>query len=105
MRYAYVTLGQSLDEADKAWLLQCGYLEDDIPQIEEAIKVSSYTLCEKKAPYREIKALTAHEARELLRKEDFLSGIGRSAFHFSATRDCLRGQYIVMFDSSALFKD
>lgn len=62
-----------LSESDKNYFKKCGYLDQDIPQIEKAIEVI------------------------------WLSGIGRAAFHWSATRETKDGKTI-FFDARKLFK-
>ena len=85
-----------LQSADKDYLLSIGYLDRDLPQIEEAIGKTIYET-------EEGKRVSHKEARRILGTEHFLSGIGRSAFHFSSVRDGKDGTKIY-FDSSKLFK-
>lgn len=100
-----MTEDMKLEKKDIDLLKEWGYPEEEIPQIQEAIEVSEYDLHEAKEPYRTVKTLTAAEAYKKLGREQFLSGISRSAFHWSASRECLRTKkYNVGFDSSALFK-
>lgn len=94
-----------LEKKDIDTLIEWGYEKSDIPQIQEAIDVSTYDLHEAKEPYRTVETLTAAEAYKKVGREQFLSGIGRSAFHRSSSRECLRSKkYNVGFDSSALFE-
>ena len=92
-----------LQPKDINLLINWGYRKSDIPQIQEAIYKSDYTQYELQAPYKEIKKLTAEEAYKKLGNEQFLSGIGRSAFHWSASREYSK-KYGVSIDSSRLFK-
>lgn len=86
-----------LTEKDKALLIEWGYPESDFPQIEEAMK-------KKNTKYEfECSAISREKAIELLGREEYLSGIARSAFHFTAAREVSNGK-IVYFDSSNLFK-
>lgn len=80
----------------KSW----GYLQEDIPQIQKAISRSSYSLYNGNTD--EENFISASEALDILGRKEFLSGISRSAFHWSASRE--RKKYTVFFDSSALFK-
>lgn len=82
-----------------------GYLDSDIPQIQKAIKVSTYELYKRLNEDRStlVMELTAKEAYRRIGREAFLSGISRSAFHWSSVRDCVNENYYVLFDSKALF--
>lgn len=86
-----------LTENDKKILKKWGYSDDDIPQIEEATEKAIYKLNYKVR-------ITAKEAIKLLGRSDYLSGISRSAFHFTASRRVENTGDVVSFDSSALFK-
>lgn len=85
-----------LQTADKEYLLSIGYLEEDLSQIEEAIRKTTYET-------EEGIKISHKKARQILGTERFLSGIGRSAFHFTSVRDSEDGTKIY-FDSSKLFK-
>ena len=91
-----------LNEKEKRILKSWGYMEEDFPQIEEAAKKTTYTL------YNELngrkKRIGIKEAIELLGIEDFLSGLSRSAFHWSACRQIGDSSQSVGFDSSKLFR-
>ena len=84
-----------LTSEDKKILTNWGYLEADFAQIERAINKTIYTMNGMK--------ITADQTVEILGKETYLSGISRSAFHWSCGRENKEGQY-VSFDSSKLFK-
>ncbi len=90
-----------MDESSKTILKEMGYGEKDFPQIKEAIGRTKYTLCSSDAS--EEMNISAKMAKDLLGEHDFLSGIARSAFHFSACRE-VKNRLYVYFDSSALFK-
>ena len=85
---------------DKALLRQYGYADEDFPQIELAMQ----------ARYTKYKlgntAISRERALGLLGRRKYLSGIARSAFHYTAARivgdDEESG--VVYFDSSRLFK-
>ena len=81
----------------KSW----GYLQEDIPQIQKAISRSSYSLYNEKTDDENF--ISASEALDILGRKEFLSGIARSAFHWSSCRRTSKGDAIY-FDSSALFK-
>lgn len=89
-----------LTNEDKALLLHWGYTEKDFAQIEEAFQKSktNYEL----GDFR----ISREEAIRLLGRRQWLSGIARSAFHWTAAREVpmsMSGE-VVYFDSSNLFK-
>lgn len=86
-----------LTASDKEILKEFGYPAEDMGQIERATlkKYTTYKIDDKKATLEEILAI--------LNREEYLSGIGRSAFHWSAVRETENGK-LVYFDSSRLFK-
>lgn len=90
-----------LTPEDIKHLLNIGYLKSDIPQIEEAIHISTYTLID--SDDNDLGRLSVEEAIEVLGRKSFIFGIARSAFHWSACRKTDDGKY-VYFNSSALFK-
>ena len=106
-----MTKDMVLQKQDIDILKSWGYPDKEIPQIQEGIKVSTYELYKRLNPDAEdfegrsklVRNLTAKEAYRRLGREAFLSGIGRSAFHWSSVRDCTNENYFVMFDSGALF--
>lgn len=79
--------------ADKVQLTEWGYSESDIKQIEEAASRNHtiYTMGGQR--------ISREEAINLLGRKEFLSGISRSAFHFTASRETENGKFI-RFDSS-----
>ena len=70
--------------------------------IREAMQKTTYIYCPNNGN-REIK-LTKAEAIKKLGEIGYLSGIGRSAFHWTAFRETLDGKGNVYFDSRRLFK-
>lgn len=108
-----------LTETDKKQLIKNGYTERDFKQIEEAMQKSKTKYEAKNIQTGELRKISREEAIEILGRETWLSGISRSAFHWTATRDNMRGYFkpksadyvvtqmptqIVHFDSSNLFK-
>lgn len=86
-----------LTAADKKMLLEWGHPERDLAQIEEACKRSKTT-------YKMGGIfISREEAISLLGREQYLSGISRSAFHYTASRQTEDGKFI-LFDSSKLFR-
>ena len=86
-----------LNDKDKAYLREIGYLDEDMKQIERATlaKYTSYEIDDKEASMMDVLAV--------LDRETYLSGIARSAFHWSAVRRT-KDDKVVYFNSSKLFK-
>ena len=106
-----------LTETDKKQLKENGYVESDFPQIERAMQKSKTTYKVVDIKTGDKKIISREKAIEILGRETWLSGISRSAFHWTATRDNMRGYFkpksadyvvtqmpthIVHFDSSNL---
>ena len=72
-----------ITKEEKMYLERCGYGRKDFAQIQEA-------------------PITRDEAVTRLGRLDYLSGIARSAFHFTAMRITEDGK-VILFDSSRLF--
>lgn len=86
-----------LTSNDKALLRKMGFSDQDFAQIEEALQ-------RRKTKYRlGSKPISREEAIVLLGRETFLSGISRSAFHYTAARKTPAGE-VVYFDSCKLFE-
>lgn len=86
----------TLTTDDKALLSEWGFPENDFAQIEEAMNNTTYTL-------NNDAQLSRKETIERLGRETYLSGIVRSAFHWTAVREDTNG-HTIYFDSSKLFK-
>lgn len=89
-----------LTKEHKNILNEMGYPESDFKQIEEATTKTTYSLYIGEYFQNRV---GLKKAIELLGIKDFLSGIARSAFHWSACREVDNEQYI-LFDSSELFR-
>ena len=87
-----------LTTEDKAILRSFGHPDNDFNQIEEAINRSTFTLDEKEV-------VNAYDAIYILGKYNFLSGISRSAFHWTSSRESSDGKHSIHFDSRILFKN
>ena len=85
-----------LSESDKSYFKKCGYIDQDIPQIEKAIEVMQYE-------DENDKKVSRKYVLDNMDRETWLSGIGRAAFHWSATRETKDGKTI-FFDARKLFK-
>ena len=83
-------------KSDREYFKKCGYLDRDIPQIEEAIKVMVYT-------NEEDKRVSRKYVLENMDRETWLSGIGRASFYWSSARETYDGKTI-FFDASKLFE-
>lgn len=93
-----------LTNEDKELLAIWGNTKEHIAQIEEALNKSTYVLM-KAENNNSMRKITAKDAIKLLGKKEFLSGLDRSAFHFTSVREIpdTEGQYVVNFDSHVLF--
>ena len=86
-----------LTKEDRKTLLDWGFPEDELAQIEEAANRSTYVLDDEKP-------INVWDVINILGKETFLSGIRRSAFHWTSSRNTEDGKHEVSFDSSILFR-
>ena len=86
---------------DQEILSEMNVPEADFKQIENAADKTVITLGNEDTTGKSISMRTASE---LLGRKAFLSGLNRSAFHFSAVREIGDGR-LVYFDSSKYFKD
>lgn len=86
-----------LTNDDKRQLVDWGYTEEDIDQIERASQRNK-TVYEMGG-----EPISREEAIMRLGRREYLSGLSRSAFHFTASRTTDNGK-VILFDSSRLFK-
>ena len=80
-----------LNKRQKLILKEYGFSQSDFPQIERVITKTRY--------YLNNKRLNRNQVIKMIGEEEFLSGIGRSAFHYTSVRNN------ILFDSSKFFKD
>ena len=107
-----------LTNEDKKQLKENGYTENDFSQIERAMQKSKTKYSAVNIQTGKKENITREKAIEILGRDVWLSGISRSAFHWTTTRDNMRGYFkpksadyvvtqmptqIVHFDSSKLF--
>lgn len=92
-----------LTKEDKEFLRSLYEGEEYFPQIEEAMDNTTYELCDEDGK-ETIRTITREEAIELLGRENWISGIDRSAFHWTAMRQTKDGKNYIMFNSSKLFR-
>lgn len=92
-----------LTESRKNILRGWGVPDSDFPQIEKAMRsgITRYTYIPKNGKER---LISRDEAIRKLGVREYLSGIERSAFHWSAYRETKDGRGAVLFDSSRLFE-
>jgi hypothetical protein len=93
-----------LTAKDKSLLKEWGYLDEDMAQIEEGANVGRITFTYKGRTYEH--EITPQRAIRIIGREQFLSGLSRSAFHWSAIRyrnDNDKNGY-VYFDMHKLFE-
>lgn len=90
-----------LTAKEKRILTGMNYSENDIQQIDAALNKTRFEYLDEHDAL--IKKISRHEARAILGDTDFLSGIARSAFHWTAMRATPCGDKIY-FDSSRFFK-
>jgi len=84
-----------LTNEDKDYLLDIGYLHKDFPQIERAGALTIY--------YHLGYRIGRDKVIELIGREAFLSGLARSAFHWSAVQGSAEIGYIY-YNSHRLFE-
>ena len=90
-----------LTEDDKKLLKSWGHPDRDMEQIEEAIRKTVYTIY--RTDSGKGKRISAKAALEILGRRAFLSGISRSAFHYTALRK--NDDHVeVHFNSKKLFE-
>ena len=92
-----------LTNKDKKYLLSIGYTENDFEQIGNIAKYTKYEMFTKEDESI-VTTITQKKAIELLGRNTFLSGLGRTAFHRSAVRFTDDDKICVMFDSNKFFK-
>lgn len=86
-----------LTKGDKEYLKSLGFLDEDMNQIERATTKTVYMLNDKEK-------INCMKAVDLLGRKNFLSAIGRSAFHWNTSKETEDRKNTISFDSSKLFK-
>ena len=81
-----------LNKEEEKKLIDWGFSEQDIKQIRRL----RYTFTLYPINNTNSKKISTILARELLSNEDFLSGLGRAAFHRTASRECLNKNTIII---------
>lgn len=81
-----------LTEDDKKLLLKWGETKENLKWIEMCANKSVFLLDDEEA-------ITLERALELTEREEFLSGIARSCFHWNSSRSTKDGKHVVCFES------
>lgn len=90
-----------LTPIQKNYFLEIGHPKTDLKQLELALKLTSYTLDDDKV---KDKPISKDEAINILGENTFLSGISRSAFHYSSVRKNDKTNQLVYFSSHIMFE-
>ncbi len=95
----------NLTEEDLKMLKKFGYERADFKQIDESYVITRYAIFKGEDIDRCL-VITPEKARKLLGNKDFLSGLARSSFHWTSSRE-IKGVdgYTVDFDSGELFTE
>jgi hypothetical protein len=95
----------TLTEQDQVDLREMGVPAEDFPQIQEVAltKYTSYLLYENSKDRG--KLVSRDEAIRLLGRREWLSGLSRSAFHFTAVRSIEGSESFIYFNSRKYFAD
>lgn len=93
---------KALSQQHKETILNFGYPKEDLKQIEKALSKTDFELFGDNLPEEKI---SKEKALEIIGEEEFLSGICRSAFHWSAVRENKGNGLKVYFNSSRLFQN
>lgn len=93
-----------LTKKDKEYLLSIGYAERDFEQIGDIAKYTKYDMFTKEDESI-VTRITQKKAIEILGRNIYLSGLGRTAFHRSAVRYNDEGTIYVVFDGGKYFKN
>ena len=87
---------KKLTKKQKSIILDFGYPQEDLKYIEEALPFTDFELLIER---QNDKKISLKKAKEILGETNFLSGIARSTFHYSAVREAENGHKIY-FNSS-----
>lgn len=84
-------MGKELSDSDKCYLQRIGFLDKDIPIIEEAMKEMNYI------DVTSGKKIAVQELSEELDRSDYLSMLGRATFHETAVQISTKSGHEIMF--------
>lgn len=88
-----------LTKEDRRCLIDLGYSASDITEINYAARKTII----RKDDGGKTSDITPDEARAILGQKKFLSGLGRSSFHWTATREG-PGGVLIHFDSTPAYQ-
>ena len=91
-----------MTEERKKIFRDMGHEEGDMRQLSQALKRTKYKVSSREEG--KTTSISAVQALEILGEKKFLSGISRSAYHYTAARETEDGEFVVYFDSSMLFR-
>lgn len=91
-----------MTEERKQMFRDTGHEEGDMRQLSEALRRTKYKVSNREDD--RTTPISAVQALEILGEKKFLSGISRSAYHYTAARETEDGEFVVYFDSSMLFR-
>ena len=91
-----------MTEERKQMFRDMGHEEGDMRQLSEALRRTKYKVSNRGDD--RTTPISAAQALEILGEKKFLSGISRSAYHYTAARETEDGEFVVYFDSSMLFR-
>ena len=94
---------KNLSDSDISYLKSIGYPDTDMKLINKSVKATIFTLWQETVNGYKGKIIKWDEVVAILGKEQALSGLARSTFHFSAIREINQYDY-VYFDSGKLFR-
>lgn len=90
---------KKLTEDDKEELLLLGYLQEDFWQIEQAFKECEFEITDNNIKKGcKTRKCGAARAIEVIGRDEFLSGLGRAAFHCTSARYSVDGRFEICFD-------
>ena len=92
-----------LNKNDKEILKKWGNLDKDMRQLQEAANKTKYELHYTENGKYASKRIGVKEVIAVLGREEWLSGISRSAFHWTCAKPVYGGG-MVYFDSGAIFE-
>ena len=91
-----------MTEERKQMFRDMGHEEGDMRQLSEALRRTKYKVSNREDD--RTTPISAVQALEILGEKKFLSGISRSAYHYTSARETEDGEFVVYFDSSMLFR-